>query len=374
MRVFHLIKAAGIAGAERHLLDLLPGLRANGIDAQFLLLTPPGEAAQPLIEAARARDIPTQTLSLPRSASPSALMELSNLLRDSKPDIVHTHLIHADLYGTIATRLAGIRRVIHSVHNDNPHFDRLPLRVMFRALWALTERGVCISQAVQRYVLKVEGAPADKLHQIYYGLPLPVPRYDRQTIRAGLAAQILDLPIDGVWVGIFSRLIEQKGIPYGLAAFAQVASEYPTAHLLIAGDGVLRADLEAQAQNLGLGGRVHFLGWRTDAPQLMAGLDLFLMPSLWEGFGMTLLEAMAQAVPILGSTAGAIPEVVRDGDTGLTVPPADATAIAIALRRLLADASLRQRMGLAGLARLTSHFSAEKMIQAHVRLYGDAVE
>ena len=370
MRVLHLIKAAGIAGAERHLLDLLPGLRENGIDAQFLLLTPPNDAAQPVIDAARARDIPTQTVALPRSASPAALMTLTRLLRAQKPDIVHTHLIHADLYGTVAARLAGIRRVIHSIHNDNPHFNRLPLRVMFRALWALTEDGVCISQAVQRYVLKVEGAPACKLHQIYYGLPLPTPRYDRESIRAGLAAAVPALPLDGVWVGIFSRLIEQKGIPYGLQAFAQIAPDYPEAHLLIAGDGILRAELESQAQNLGLGGRVHFLGWRTDAPQLMAGLDLFLMPSLWEGFGMTLLEAMAQAVPILGSTAGAIPEVVRDGETGLTVPPADVNALAAALKSLIGDAGLRRQMGEAGLARLSAHFSAHAMIQAHIKLYG----
>ncbi len=132
----------------------------------------------------------------------------------------------------------------------------------------------------------------------------------------------------------------------------------------------MRADLELLAHNLGLDGRVTFLGWQDDPLGMAAGLDVLLAPSIREGFGLNLLEAMSQAVPILGSTASALPEIIVDCETGLTVPPADATAIAVALRRLLADASLRQRMGLAGLARLTSHFSAEKMIQAHVKLYG----
>lgn len=369
MRVLHVIKAAGIAGAERHLLDLLPGLRTHQIDAQFVLLSPPHGVAAPLIEAAQARDIPVHTVSLPRTASPSTVWALRRVFRALSPDVVHTHLIHADLYGTVAARLAGVKRVVHSIHNDTPKFDRLPLRVMFRGIWALTDAGVCISQAVHRYALNIEGAPAHKLRQIYYGLPLPAPRYDRAELRAQLTADVTGLPPDGIWIGIVSRLIEQKGISYGLQAFAQVAAAHPDAHILIAGDGALRAELEAQAAALGLAGRVHFLGWRTDAPRLMAALDLFLMPSLWEGFGMTLLEAMSQAVPIIGSTAGAIPEVVQHGETGLTVPPADVGALAGALETLLGDARLRQQMGDAGLARLNAHFGAQAMIDAHLRLY-----
>lgn len=369
MRVVHIIKAAGIAGAERHLLDLLPGLRANGIDAQFLLLSPPHNAAGSLIEAARTRDIPTQTVSLPRTASPATLIDLRRAIRALHPDIIHTHLIHGDVYGTVAARLAGVKRVIHSIHNDTPKFDRWPLRLMFRALWTQTDAGVCISKAVERYALKVEGAPADKLHQIYYGLPLPSPRYDREAIRAKLASEVAGLPPLGIWVGIFSRLIEQKGIAYGLRAFAQIAHDHPDAHLVIAGDGVLKTALESQTKQLGMTERVHFLGWRTDAPHLMAGLDLFLMPSLWEGFGMTLLEAMSQTIPVLGSTAGAIPEVVMHGETGLTVPSADIESLAAALRTLLSDATLRRTMGEAGLARLHTHFGADAMIQAHLALY-----
>ncbi len=214
MRVFHLIKAAGIAGAERHLLDLLPGLRANGIDAQFLLLTPPGDAAQPLIEAARARDIPTQTLSLPRSASPSALINLTRVLRAARPDIVHTHLIHADLYGIVAAKCAGVKHIISSRHNDDPRRARPPLRWLDHALFWPLETAVCISHAVKRAGLAA-GLPAAKFTVIHYGLP-PTPRRDAHAARSRLRktlAQSDDAPV----IGMLCRLIDAKGIADALA-------------------------------------------------------------------------------------------------------------------------------------------------------------
>jgi glycosyltransferase involved in cell wall biosynthesis len=368
MRVVHILKAAGIAGTERHLLELLPALRQNGVDARVVMLTPPDGSAQILIDAARQRDIPTDLVALPRTAAPATLAALTRLLRAQRPDIVHTHMIHADLYGTLAARLAGVRRVAHSIHSDDPRFNRWPLRLLNRGLWRLTDAGVCISEAVRRYTEQVEGAAPHKLRIISHGLA-DHPRHDREAMRARLAAEVAGLPMDGVWVGQFCRLVEPKGLPYTLDAFAQVMGDYPNAHLLIAGDGVLRDSLHAQAERLNLGGRAHFLGWRPDAPELMAALDLFLMPSLWEGFGITLLEAMRQAVPILGSTAGAIGEVVVHGETGLTVPPADTDALAGGLRTLLADPALRQRMGEAGLARLREHYSPQRMVTAHLALY-----
>lgn len=374
MRITHILKAAGIAGAERHLLDLLDGLRRDhGHDARAVMLAPPSGAAQPLIDAARARSIPTTVIDLPRSAAPGTLAALIGHLRAEKPDLVHTHMIHADLYGTLAARLAGVRRVFSTTHNTGPHLRRWPVRLLYRALWPLTERGVCVSDAVRRYLVETVGAPADKLTRIHHGLPLPAPRHERAAVRADLCAEIPGLSAEGRWIGAVSRLIDAKGLIYGLAAFALLAGEFPDAHLLMVGDGPLRAELESQAAVLGLAGRVHFLGWRDDAPRLMAALDVYLMPSLREGFGMTLLEAMGQTVPVVSTTVDAIPEVVADGVTGFTVPPADAGALAGALRRLLSDSGLRAQMGAAGLAHLNNHFSAAAMVSAHAALYaGDS--
>ena len=135
------------------------------------------------------------------------------------------------------------------------------------------------------------------------------------------------------------------------------------------GDGPLRAELEARAAQPDLTERVHFLGWRTEMAPIYAALDIFLMPSLWEGFGLVLLEAMAQGVPVVGSAVSAIPEVVADGETGLLVPPRDPVALAEALAALLADPARRAAMGAAGRARLEAEFSPARMVGATAALY-----
>jgi len=114
---------------------------------------------------------------------------------------------------------------------------------------------------------------------------------------------------------------------------------------------------------------VHFLGWRQDVPQIMAGLDVLLMPSLREGFGLSMLEAMGQGVPIIGSAVSAIPEVIADGETGLLCPARDVDALAAAMAKLLTDPALRERMGAAGRARLEAHFRAERMVNETAALY-----
>jgi glycosyltransferase involved in cell wall biosynthesis len=165
------------------------------------------------------------------------------------------------------------------------------------------------------------------------------------------------------------RLIEQKGVRYGLEAFIQLASGFPNAHLLVVGEGSLRAELEANATKANLSNRVHFLGWRPDAAALMAGLDILLAPSLWEGFGLVLLEAMAQQTPIVASRVSAIPEVVIDRETGLLVEPKDVNRLKDAISELLKDAALRQHMGLMGRDRLETAFSATRMVRETIELY-----
>jgi glycosyltransferase involved in cell wall biosynthesis len=204
--------------------------------------------------------------------------------------------------------------------------------------------------------------------RIYYGLDTSIRPLDRAAARTELL-KTLGLTDDAVLAGIVCRLIEQKGVHYGIEAFRRLADEFPTAHLIIAGEGALRPALEAQTLASELAGRVHFLGWQADVPRLMAALDMLIAPSLWEGFGLVMLEAMAQQTPVIASAVSAIPEVVRDGETGLLVPPRDVEALAGALKQFLADKPLRQHMGLLGRDRLETHFSAARMIDEHAALY-----
>lgn len=368
MRVAHVIKATGIAGAERHLLILLSGLRARGVDAQLLLLVEPRRPMDDLIERATERGVPVGRVPIRHHLDAGVARKLRKAFAEMKPDIAHTHLLHADLYGIPAARLARVPVVVSSRHNDNAFRRRLPLRLTNRALWRMTDAGIAASDAVRRFSISVEGVAPKKIQTIYYGLERTADDALRQTERAAMRAE-LGVDADTPVVGMVCRLIEQKGVRYGLEAFAQVAAEFPQARLVIAGDGALRARLEAQARTLGIDDRVTFLGWRVDARQVFAGLDVYLMPSLWEGFGLVLLEAMSQRLPIIASNVSAIPEVIADGETGLLAPPRDVPRLAAALRMLLADAPLRRHMGLMGEDRLEEMFTAERMTDETLALY-----
>jgi glycosyltransferase involved in cell wall biosynthesis len=373
MRAVHVIKVKGVAGAENHLLILLEALRARGVDASFLYLHPPENTVEEFRSAAQARGIPVQRLPIARNADPLLYRELRASLAALEPHLVHTHLLHADLYGIPAARTLRVHgrrpRIVSGRHNDDAFRLKADQRVINRQLWRMTDAGIAISEAVRQFSIDVEGARPEQIRTIHYGYqPPPFDPALRSTVRAELG-----LRPEQIVVGVTCRLIEQKGLPYGLQAFAQVAGEFPAAQLMITGDGELRGALEAQARQLNIADRVQFLGWRPDAARVMAAYDLFLMPSLWEGFGLVLLEAMAQAIPVVGSRVSALPEVVADGETGLLAAPRDVDMLAAHLRRLLADAPLRRHMGLLGQDRLETEFSVAKMTDSVLALYEELV-
>jgi glycosyltransferase involved in cell wall biosynthesis len=368
MRVLHIIKAVGVAGAEKHLLTLLPGLSARGVGVTLLVLA---EETRPLNDYAaqcEALGIAVERHFMRRHLDPRLPMFLQAYIQERQTDIVHTHLFHADLYGIPAARAAGVRAVITSRHNDDPFRRRFPIKQIGYGLWRATSAGIAISDWIAQFCREVEGAPAEKVYTIHYGMDYNPQTFDRPKARAALRHE-LGIGADVPMVGMVCRLIEQKGVAYGLQAFANVHAAFPLAHLVIAGDGDLRAGLEAEARELGIAKDVHFLGWRADALAVLGALDVFLMPSLWEGFGLVLLEAMSCNVPVIASRVSAIPEIVVDGETGLLVPPRDVAALAAALRTLLNDVALRQHMGMMGEDRLEGHFTSARMVERTLDVY-----
>lgn len=367
MIVAHIIKVTRLAGAENHLLALIAGLRDHTINVHVILLVEPSQPMDSFVRAAA--PVPVHRLVIQRDLDLTLLPRLRTILRRIKPRIVHTHLFHADLYGIPAARMARVPVVITTRHNDNA-FRRRPLfRGVNRVLWRMVDAGIAISASIARFAVDVEGAPPQKVHTITYGLRYSPLSSAQQRQNREAARRKLVISPDTVLLGIVCRLVEQKGVLYGLRAFSQVARQFPNAYLVIAGDGDLRRSLEAELLPLGLQGRVRFLGWRDDAAQLMAGFDVLLVPSLWEGFGLVILEAMAQAVPAVASRVSAIPEIVQHGETGLLVPPKDETALAQALSTLLGDHALRRHMGMMALERLEEHFTAARMVQQTADLY-----
>jgi len=368
MRVAHIIKVTQIGGAERHLLILLPQLIKQGLEQHLIMLVEPDNPMDDMVAAAGARGITVHKLTIRRDYDVTVSYQLLRTLRQIKPDLVHTHLIHADLFGITAARLGGYP-VITGRHNDDDFRTKSAVKTGNAVLWRLARGGIAISEAIRKFTVDVEGAPSDKVRVVHYGIEHQTPSPDElNQARANLREE-LNLSQDVLIVGAVCRLVGQKGMTYGIDAFKQVMQHFPDAHLVIAGDGDLRVTLEAQVKQLELSENVHFLGWRDDAPQILAGLDVFLMPSLWEGFGLVLLEAMSKRIPVVASDVSAIPEVVRHGETGLLVQPRDVDGLCDAMLTLLSDRPLRLHMGMMAEDRVENHFSAERMAEATIAVY-----
>jgi glycosyltransferase involved in cell wall biosynthesis len=231
---------------------------------------------------------------------------------------------------------------------------------------------IAISDHIARFTVTRGVRHPERVRRVYHGIEPPLTRAlerDGQRIR-----QELGIGLDDFLVGNVGRLALQKGQRHLIGAMPLLLERVPRAHAVIAGSGDLEDFLRDLAADLGVAERVHVLGQRKDVPALMHAIDVFAMPSIWEGFGLVLLEAMAAGRPIVASRVATIPEVVLDGETGLLVPSGDPLLLAEALARLAADPGLAKGFGEAGRQRLRRQFSLEKMVGDTELLYRELVD
>jgi len=184
----------------------------------------------------------------------------------------------------------------------------------------------------------------------------------------------LGIANDCILIVTAGRLVPVKGQSYLITAFAQVITEIPNIRLVFLGDGVLRGELSGQVKTLGLEKQVLFLGMRSDVPEIISCSDLFVLPSINEGFGVVLLEAMAMKCPIVATNVGGVPEVVLDGETGILVPPGDPVQLAGGIIRLLKDTSLALKMAECGYQRLKVCFDIRETVSKTEHLYKELLE
>src|SRR5215204_1920000 len=352
MRVVHVHRIAGIGGSERHLLTLLPALAAEGIEAGFVGLDAAGEPEPFYAELERAG------ISYRRLAS---ARRLRGALSSFRPDLVHTHLVHADVFGAIA---AGRTPLVSTKHNDDP-FRAGPFRFVERAVAQRTRAVIAITEALARFTTERVGIPREKVTVVRYGLDaLP---------GAWSPNPPLELPDDARVVLALGRLAPQKGHDVAIRAFASVREAVPEAALVILGEGPERERLEALGRELGLGDSLRLPGRAGDVAPWLQRAELLVHAARWEGFGLVLLEAMLASLPVVATNISAIPEIVVDGETGLLVPPEEPRALAAALARLLRDPDEARRLGEAGLARARLEFSVERMADATAGVYRRAL-
>ncbi|HEX9015484.1 MAG TPA: glycosyltransferase [Chloroflexota bacterium] len=359
IRVLHVITSLDVGGAQKHLLALVGGLRQRGHVADVAFLKNPS-----LIEQFAGTGAAVYDLSARGTVSPMLPIRLARILRNGRYDIVHTHLLKADVYGAVAGVMAGTRVRIASKHNDERALLNPAAGFVHGLVSRLDHRVIVLSDYVGRYVAARGRVDGGRITRVYYGLPAagPGPDGTAGSIRAefGIPASV---PL-AVTVG---RLTEQKGLVYLLEAMAIVRARLPQARLLVVGDSQdgrdgYRERLLALRDELGLAETAIFTGVRDDVPSIMRASDLLVMASLWEGFGLVFLEAMAAARPVVATRVSAVPEVVEDGKTGILVPPRDPAALAEAMIAILSDRERAKSMGEEGLARLRQNFTEERMV------------
>lgn len=367
MKIAHVAKMIDVAGMEKHLLALLPGLRAHGVDSSLIVLVEPDKPMGDYVARMQQCGIPTEAVVIRHDFDPGLIGRLAHKFRAGHYDAVHTHLIHADVHGLIAARLSGVPRFFSTAHNDDKFRRRWPIRWFQRWLWRQVTAGIAISELLRRFLIDVELAPPERVHTVHYGLDPQSLTVDRDA-RLKLSHEIGFHPNAPV-AGSICRLTEQKGLTYAIRAFWQIAEQAQGAQYIIIGDGPLRQSLQQEAEGFGLGKRIHFLGWRANAGSLIGAFDTLLMPSLWEGFGLVALEAMAARRPIIASRVSALPEIVDNGVTGFLAEPANPSALAECLLQIFHDPALARNLGENGRRRLETDFSVDRMIAGTLKVY-----
>lgn len=363
MKVLHLHKITGIGGSERHLLTLLPALRERGIDARFLALDVEGSDAPRFYAALEERAVPFARVRCTTDVNPRMALSVIHAARAAKPDLLHTHLVHGDVYGAVAAQTLRLP-LVSSRHNDDRYLLG-PFRHVDKVFARPARRIIAISDAVRSF-LELAGLPPHKLITVRYGLD-ELPAEHSEVLPEDLA-----VPAGAPLILAIGRLTAQKDHPTLLRAFARARARHPDAVLAILGIGPLEAETRALVSSLGLERSVLLPG-RLEVRDWLERADIFAHTSRWEGFGLVLLEAMLASLPIVATRVSAVPEIVRAGETGLVLEAGDVEGIAQAFDELLSDRDRARTLGEAGRRRAREHFSTARMADETIAVYAQAL-
>ena len=356
--ILHLQKVAGIAGSETYLLSLLPGLRDRGWDARMLMLHADEPGAVEFADELDRRGVPVDAIRLRADVDPLAFVRLTAYLGRRRPALLHTHLVHADVYGQLAGALAGVPVRVSTKHGFNEFRENRGFALTDRLVAGLADVHIAVSRGLARYLAATEGFSEDGFQIVHYGIrPGPPPR-----------------PYTGpprlLCVG---RLIPIKGHLVLLRAFAAALEEVPELELRVAGRGPLHSALRSVVAELGVEPRVRLLGQVAPIQPAIEEVGCVVVPSLGEGFGMVALEAMERGRPVIASAVGGLVDIVRSGDTGVLVPAGEVEPLTRAIVDLASDSARAAELGAAGRKHVLERFQEQRSLERTELLYCSAL-
>ncbi len=377
IKILRAITRLNIGGPAIHAILLSRALNDGALFESTLVTGTTAQHEGDMLDLARARSVePVVLPALGREISPLddlvSLAHMVKLVRDLRPDIVHTHMAKAGTVGRLAAKICSVPLVVHTYHGNVFHSYFSPTRTRIfltieRALGLATNRIIVVGDSQRDEIARYGVAPLHKLTTIRLGLELDQ-FLDAERHRGELRRE-LGIDAGTPLVGIVGRLVPIKAPEILLQAAINVRNSLPTAQFLVVGDGERRQELETLVDHLGLRASVRFLGWRRDLVRVYADLDVVALSSLNEGSPVVLIEALASARPVVATAVGGVPEVVLHGETGLTVPVSDVAALGGAVLTLLRDRPLADRLGKAGRRHVYPRYDSSRLVEDVRQLY-----
>jgi len=356
-----------VGGLERLVISLLRHLPRDVFDLSLLCIAGRGklfhEVDLPASACLVLDKAPVANTLKERARIPVLMMRVAQFLRDRQVDILNVHNLGPLLYAGMPARLLPRGpRVVYTEHNQIYRANEAGRR-RFRQYARVAHTIITVSHDLERTLRQSIGITTP-MHVIHNGIDGT--RFG--TPSDGALRRELGIDEEAFVFGTAVVISEQKGVTYLLDAAKQVLAEEPDSVFVIAGDGPLRKELEARAAADGLAGSVRFIGYRSDIPAVLASFDAYVLPSLWEGLPLALLEALAQGLVVVATSVGGNPEVIEHGENGFIVPPRDADALARHLLRVRREPELRERVRENNKRRFAERFSLDAMIGRYVAL------
>jgi len=361
IRLMQITHDLAIGGLQRVVATLCQNIDRDRFDVSVLCLRSLGPFAADI------ECLGIEVVLVPQKATTDYLsfLKVARILRSLRIDVIHTHNTQPFVDGTLGALLAGVKTVVHTDH-ARPFPDKRRYMIAERAMSWRAYRVVGVSEHTSRNLVSYEKISRRKIETIPNGIDGA--RFDVEIDKIQKRRE-MGIAGDGPVIGLGVRLTSQKGITYLLKAMPEIVRRCPGVTLVVAGEGPLDDDLKSEASALGTGPNVRFVGPRLDVPELLKLFDVYVLPSLWEGLPMVLLEAMAAGCPIVATDVGGVSAAIHTGVNGVLVAPEDPDAIADAVINLLKDENLRQRYAVASREVFRKRFSAQIMTRAYERLY-----
>jgi glycosyltransferase involved in cell wall biosynthesis len=368
VKICYVIDNLAFRGGERVFAQL-----ATHIDCsryEVIVACSPGG---PFVERLEAAGVPVVAVNMRPQFNPIAVAQLAAFLRRWRPDIVHCQG-RGDPYGRIAARLAGAPIVISTAaaivsrYWVNSRWRKLMYRAIDRATDPLVDHWIVLNQRSVEVLQEDHKVALQRISIIPNGIEVEC--FRPETTDGGKLRRELGLGPEAQLIGAVGRLVWEKGFDTLIAAMPAILKEHPQAHLVIAGDGELGPALRSQAEQLGIASRCHLLGYRSDVPDVLAALDLFVLSSLVEGMPMVLLEAMASGKPVVATRIPGTMGLVEDEVSGALVQEQDPHALGIAVIGLLGDKKRARDVAARGQRMVLERNTVEAMVERTCDLYG----